>query len=196
MYSRPVPGYEEFYNIDELGVVMRTAKARGTKPGKIIKQHADKKGYMRIRLTDGQKASTLKVHRLVALAFIPNPNNFPEINHIDLVKSNNYYKNLEWCTGLYNMQHAAENDHVGKCWLGKKGKEHNKSIPILAIKISTGEERSFAGGWEAARELGLRQGSIANVIRGRVKSTGGWKFSKMNNLQTVRVEENKEGVSQ
>ena len=175
---KPVPELENFYEISESGIIRRLKAQRGTSTGKIIKQHINEKGYLRVRLTDGIKGRALKVHRLVAKAFIDNPLNLPQVNHKDLNKANNHYSNLEWCTGLINIQHANELGIHGRGWLGKTGKAHNRSIPIIATLIETGEEREFQGTYEAARQLNLLQGSIANVIRGRVKTTGGWKFRK------------------
>jgi len=175
---KPVPGYEANYIISESGIVMRSSKKRGTHIGKIVKSHTDKKGYTRTRLTNGEKASTLKVHRLVAMAYISNPHNLSQVNHKDTDKSNNHYSNLEWCTNPENKTHAMENGICPKAWLGKKGKDHNRSIPIVATNKSTGEQKDFFGSWEAARELGLLQGSIANVLAGRVKTTVGWTFQK------------------
>lgn len=175
---RPVPGYEGNYIISESGIVMRSSQKRGTHIGKIVQSHADKKGYLRVRLTNGGKGSTLKVHRLVATAFVSNPEKLPQVNHKDTDKANNHYLNLEWCTNPENKAHAMENGIIPKAWLGKKGKEHNRSIPIIATNKSTGEQRDFFGSWEAARELELLQGSIANVLAGRVKTTGGWTFHK------------------
>lgn len=70
------------------------------------KQH-NHNGYRRINVTIGNKKKNLRVHRLVAEAFIPNPNNLPEVNHIDEDKSNNHVDNLEWVTASQNQQHSA-----------------------------------------------------------------------------------------
>lgn len=73
------------------------------------KSFTDKKGYLRVQLyTVTGKAITRKVHRLVAEHFIPNPENRPQVNHIDCDKTNNSHKNLEWMTNVENMAHAVE----------------------------------------------------------------------------------------
>lgn len=75
----------------------------------ILKPSTITKGYKGITLTKDKKRYPKKVHRLVAEAFIPNPNNKPQINHIDCNKSNNNINNLEWCTNSENQKHAFKN---------------------------------------------------------------------------------------
>lgn len=75
---------------------------------RMLKQRNNKKGYPSIYLTINGKGTTLVVHRLVAQTFIPNPENLPQVNHIDGNKENNSVENLEWCTNEYNMKHSWE----------------------------------------------------------------------------------------
>lgn len=75
-------------------------------PERILKVELDSYGYYRINLTVNSKQLKYRIHRLVAIAFIPNPKNLPQINHIDGNKTNNLPENLEWCTLLENMAHA------------------------------------------------------------------------------------------
>lgn len=88
--------------------------------GKILKLHTNKNGYFNVTVYPNGKhngCKCLKIHRLVAKAFIPNPNNLPIINHIDGNKLNNNVSNLEWCTYSYNTKHAYDN----KLRLSSKG---------------------------------------------------------------------------
>lgn len=73
---------------------------------KILKPLKITKGYLGIRLYNNSNAKTFKIHRLVATYFIPNPNNLPQVNHIDGNKENNFVNNLEWCTCNENMEHS------------------------------------------------------------------------------------------
>lgn len=88
--------------------------------GTILKPGTDTNGYKFVNIYDNNKAFHLSIHRAVALTYIPNPNNYPQINHIDLDKSNNHVDNLEWCTNKQNF-------------------DHNISKPVLMLDIETGE---------------------------------------------------------
>lgn len=92
-----------------------------TVKGRILKQRLDKDGYLQVNLYNKGYEITKKVHRLVALTFLSNPNNYSTINHIDGIKTNNNISNLEWCTVSYNTQHAYDNNLAGK------GFNHSKS---------------------------------------------------------------------
>lgn len=97
--TKTIPDYPN-YSINLLGVVTNTTT------GKMIKAFKDKDSYMVINLYNRNGMKTLKIHRLLAVLFIANPQNLPQVNHIDGVKSNNMLSNLEWCTGSSNMKHA------------------------------------------------------------------------------------------
>lgn len=96
---KPISGYENLYNISNLGNVFSIKSNRNIKP---IKNY---KGYLMVGLCKNKKRKNYLVHRLVAGAFIDNPNNLPEINHKDENPSNNVVFNLEWCTHKYNMNY-------------------------------------------------------------------------------------------
>lgn len=100
MIAVPVKGYEGLYSITEDGCVMRNGRIRVVSVGNA--------GYSLINLSKNNKCKTLKVHRLVAEAFIPNPDNKPQVNHIDEDKLNNKVSNLEWVTCQENGQHSAK----------------------------------------------------------------------------------------
>lgn len=84
--------------------------------GKLMKPYRDTKGYLQIDISlDGRKRENrvhLLVHRLVATAFIPNPDNLPQVNHKDENKENNHVDNLEWCTNEYNCNYGTKNERV------------------------------------------------------------------------------------
>jgi hypothetical protein len=91
------------YKVDELGNVYGLSNNK-------LKPATDKKGYLRVGLMINKKLQTKKVHRLVAQAFIENPQNKPCVNHINCIKSDNRVLNLEWCTHKENTQHAIKNN--------------------------------------------------------------------------------------
>ena len=148
---KPIKDYEGIYEVSNYGRVKsleRVIYNSGTKNGlytiheKIIKQRINKKrhGYCELSLHKNGKEKRFKVHRLVAEAFIPNPNNLPEVNHIDGNKENNTLSNLEWVTSSENQKHRhlignkkTSNRHIGM--FNKKGemvKDFNSILEAVA----------------------------------------------------------------
>ena len=111
--TKSIIGYEGLYIIDNIGNVVSLPKKNGSRfvnQYNILKTKVNKLGYKEVTLTKNGKTKTILLHRLIALHFIPNPNNFPQVNHINGIKSDNRIKNLEWCTASYNTKHAYENN--------------------------------------------------------------------------------------
>ena len=110
---KDVKGYEGIYQISNYGEVkaLEIKRINGknsfyTKKEQILKKTKTTTGYYKVELTKDKKRKSFKVHRLVAIAFIPNPMNKPNVNHIDGKVLNNYVENLNWCTQKENMIHA------------------------------------------------------------------------------------------
>ena len=156
--------YEGIYQISNLGRVKRVTT------GRILKKFKYTGGYLKVTLSKNGVKSNHKIHRLVAEAFISNPENKPQVNHIDEDKTNNRFDNLEWSTAKENSTHGTRNERIGK----------TKSIPILATNIKTGEVEEFYGARECARQLGLHQAHITSVLKDRRKQTGGYTFKYIN----------------
>lgn len=109
---KDIKGFEGVYQISNLG---RIKSFKKYKDGYILSNKNSKGGYFSIVLKDCKKEKHTRVHRLVAETFIPNPNNFPVVNHIDGNKQNNRVDNLEWCTIKHNVNHAIKrNKHMLK----------------------------------------------------------------------------------
>ena len=151
---RPVAGWEGFYEVSSLSRVRRLErKVRTcgtlrnftfrTFPARILKISIDKAGYFRADLRDGDRRANSLVHRLVAAAFIPNPEGKPHINHMDGVKTNNSISNLEWCTHLENMRHGYRTGLIPICLIGKG--EQSISSKLTAIQVSDIKKRLSAG---------------------------------------------------
>lgn len=103
---KPVVGYEGLYEVSNLG------RVRSIRRNKILNLKKERDGYIRISLCSNGVEKMYQVHRLVAKAFIPNPDNLPQINHKDEVKSNNVVDNLEWCTVAYNNSYGTRLQRV------------------------------------------------------------------------------------
>ena len=107
-----IKGYDGRYKIGDKGTVIGISRSNDNRYKDkqwVLRQYEDKNGYMYVTLQKDKKRKTIKVHRLVAEAFVENPNNYPCVNHIDSNRSNNNIDNLEWCTYKQNMQHALLN---------------------------------------------------------------------------------------
>lgn len=113
---RDIKGYEGIYQVSNIGRVKSLKRIIRRKDGRIktireiiLKNNIHKSGYLEVNLNLNGTFKTVKVHRLVAEAFIPNYNNYKEINHKDEDKSNNNVNNLEWCTSSYNANYGTRN---------------------------------------------------------------------------------------
>lgn len=116
---RDIPGYEGIYKVSSYGVVVAYSKTWESgrwltrkHPEKEMKFSMDRKGYWIVGLRKNKSQKMWKVHRLVAIAFIPNPENKLQVNHKDTNKLNNHVDNLEWSTSGENMQHAHGSVHA------------------------------------------------------------------------------------
>jgi hypothetical protein len=138
----PIVGYENLFNISDTGKILSFAKHQnGNKPIE-RKQMIDNRGYLRVTLGKNSIKKTFKVHRLVALHFIPNPNEYKEVNHLDGDKHNNHYLNLQWATRKMNMKHAADNGLLPIMRGSKNGfsiLKEEQVVYILKSKCTTKE---------------------------------------------------------
>lgn len=134
---RDIKGYEGQYQVSNLGRVksldrtisykFRQGKHQRIKRGKIITPCLDSNGYLFVRLYDSNgKKNVLKVHRLVGITFIPNPENLPCLNHKDEVRTNASVDNLEWCTHLYNNLYGTHLEKISHALKGIKRSEETR----------------------------------------------------------------------
>lgn len=113
---KDIKGFEGKYAITSCGRVW------SYKNNMFLKSHPDKDGYLMTLLYDSNgKGKMCKIHRLVAEAYIPNPDNLPLVNHKDEIKHHSYLNNLEWCTKAYNNHYS---DIYTRGWITRKQKQH------------------------------------------------------------------------
>lgn len=194
---KPVVGYEGLYEVSSLGRVRSLDRIDSNNhplKGVILKPYISNSGYLLVGLYKQQKRDRKLLHRLVAEAFIPNPDNKPEIDHINTIKTDNtvflnedgsinYEKtNLRWTTRKENINNPLTKTkmqiNARKPSKGKYGKKHHRSKPIIQYD----KEGNFIKEWDCAndveRVLGISNKHIGSVCLGKRKSCGGyiWKY--------------------
>lgn len=163
---KDIEGYEGVYQISNLGNV------KSLKYGKerILKPKKDVGGYLRVTLCKEGKLKHYKIHRLVAEAFIVNPNNLPQLNHKDEDKTNNRVENLEWCTHFYNNNYGTRNQRS----VESNTNHPNKSKQVMCLETG----KIYPSTHQVERELGYNRGNISKCCTGRYKQAYGytWKY--------------------
>ena len=180
---KEILGFEGLYEVSNTGLVKRLQKTiyqinNGTMckvfyKEKIRKQVIDQYGYLTVGLHKNKSVKNCLVHRLVALAFLPNPENKPTVNHKNGIKTDNRVENLEWNTHSENVQHS----HKTGLKIQGKGLNSTSSIPISQFALDGTWIRDWAGAHEVQREMGYRRSNISSCVRGKIKSASGfiWK---------------------
>lgn len=160
---KDVPGYAGLYEISNTGVV------RG-KNG-IRKPQLSWDGYLYVKLCNNGHEQKHKIHRLVAMAFIPNPQGLPEINHKDENKQNNHVDNLEWCTRIYNNRYGMRGKKAG-IGIRKAFQKRVYRFDRNGNYIDSFESVKLAG-----IQMNINPSAISDVARGKRKTAGGYKWS-------------------
>ena len=156
-----VVGFEK-YEVSNLG------KIRNIKSGKILKPWLHNNGYLMHCLYKNNKSKNLLLHRIVATAFIDNPEEKPCVNHIDENKLNNDLNNLEWCTERENLRHGTRT---------KRGAE-KRCKKVVQLDLNDNVLNVFKSIKQAGQETGVFATSISACCNGKVKSAGGYKWRK------------------
>lgn len=166
---RDIPDYKGIYQVSNYGRI-KSFERNGTKGG-ILKPNKRQDGYLQVGLHKNGKGKTFAVHQLVALTFLKNPNNLPQINHKDENKENNHVDNLEWVTPKENVNYGTRNERDSK----------TKRIPILQYT----KDMVFIRDWEsilsASIELNINNRNICSCCKNKRKSAGGfiWKYKEI-----------------
>lgn len=167
---KDIKGYENYYQVSNLGRVkgIDRKNSRGNfVKGRILKPNIDRDGYRTVSLQKNGKVKRLKISRLVALAFIPNQDNKPIVNHLDETKDNDKIDNLEWATAKENINYGTAIQRRAK----------TISIPIKVI-YSDGTYEIWESATVFAREYGngAQQQHIVSVLKGRRQTHLGLRF--------------------
>lgn len=180
----PIPGFEGRYEISNQARIRSNDFVIKTKTGKdrvihgrIMKPTRAKcASYWTIGLKKGKVQTFITVHRVVAQLFIPNPENYPVVNHINSNKDDNTASNLEWCTQSYNLKHSFLNGRKpNRNQLGKKGALSHRSKPIFQY-TKTGELVKQWDCAQAAKEAGFN--NCKGAASGRQKYCKGFIWSR------------------
>lgn len=181
---KDIIGYEGLYKVSNLGrikslyrVVPHKSKGSKTIPESIKKLNVGTNNYYIVMLNKNGEKITKTVHRLVAIAFLSNPENKKEVNHKDGNKLNNNIYNLEWNTVSENRFHAFRTglQHASMRLLGMKGKLCMNSKPVIQI-LGNGDIIKFASATTAQEEIGVSRRGISQCARGLQDLAGGYKW--------------------
>lgn len=170
-----IVGYENYYQVSNFGRIKSVDREvfyrdgrKAIHKGGPVAINSRPNGYLKANLYKDGGMKNVAVHRLVAEAFIPNPNNLPQVNHKDEVKTNNNVENLEWCTGECNMNYGTARQRT----------TDKNSIPVKGVHKETGEEIYLKSMAEGAL-YGFNQRGISDVCAGKYQYHRGYSFQKV-----------------
>ena len=168
---KDIKDLEGLYQVSNLGNILSLNYYRSGKP-KLLKTSKTKNGYLLVNLYKNRKRKSYKVHQLVAEHFIPNPDNLPEINHIDEDKTNNRVDNLEWKSHKDNCNHGTRNERIVKA--NTNGKRSKKVLQFTLDGVFIREWPSIS---ECGRN-GFNQRNIVSCCNGKLKTYKGfiWRY--------------------
>lgn len=165
---RDIKDYEGLYQISNLG------RVKNSRTGRILKPQVNKgKGYLMVRLYKDGVGTLFKIHRLVAEAFKPNPHNYPTVDHINRIRTDNRTDNLRWLP--YGLQAQNRNS--------ESQREIVKKIfckPVIQYTIDKVLVTEYPSIKEASIKTGICAANICNVLKGKYKTAGGymWKYKE------------------
>lgn len=165
---KDIAGYDGVYQVSNMGRVKSFNKGKE----RILKQGKSGKKYLQVCLCKDNKHKWIKIHRLVAEAFLENPNNLPCINHKDENPSNNNVQNLEWCDMAYNNSYGSRLERATKSLTNHP----KKSKAVLQYSLDGNLIAEFPSTKEVERQFGFDQGGISACCLGKYKQMCGFKW--------------------
>ena len=192
---KPIRNYEGLYEVSNLGGIKRLENDKNRKE-KILKPYKNKLGYLCINLYRDNKVKQMYVHRLVAIAFIPNPENKPCIDHINTIRNDNRIENLRWVTYKENMNNELTKEKLSGENSNNYGKPRSEEIKKKISESQKGGKNPKARGvfcyelnksWdtsaEASRELNIDSSNITKCCKRKCKSVKGYHFCYLEELK-------------
>lgn len=209
---KDVPGYEGIYSASTTGLIRNygrqlSCQGMGREKPKILKPYRTYQGYLRIRLVDNNgKRKMYSVHRIIAMTFIPNPDNKPCIDHINTIRDDNRVENLRWCTILENSRNPITKKKYTEAMIAQRGKKHppefgkkisermkgyvpsqstrekwrkiqqDRAHPIIQLSLEGEFIREWKSALFASIELGVDKSAIYKCIKDKLHQTGGFKW--------------------
>lgn len=174
---KDIAGYEGLYQVSNKGRVRgldRVNSAGANIKGRSLSLNQKPDGYIQVNLFKDGKRKTYTVHRLVAEAFIPNPNNKPCVGHLDESRDNNQADNLYWCTHYENNNYGSHNQKV----IEKQINNPKRMRPLIATELKT-KKKVFFNSFKQAEKQGFNRGSISRCIRGIQPSHKGYEWQQL-----------------
>lgn len=176
---KPIIGYEERYEVSNWGNV-KSLRYGNTHKAKLLVPKCNNMGRLWVELRKDGKSKCMLIHRLVAMAFISNPNDCPQINHIDENPKNNHVDNLEWCTGSYNVR-AYLNNHPD-VWKNRPRRRIGRYKKNYGLEIDQcDKEGNVIKHWRCVRDIEVENKwsawSIVECCRGNRKTAYGYKWN-------------------
>lgn len=182
---KPVYGYEKYIKVNQYGNIRSLDRLTNHNKGgkrlikaRFLKTHITKNGYELLSVSFDAKRIHFLIHRIVSIAFIPNPENKPCVNHKNGIKNDNRVENLEWVTYSENERHSY--DVLGKKSvpgnLGRTGINSYEAKPVIAYNANGEFTGYFGTTTDAANHIGGYQANVSKVLRGERRHTLGYTF--------------------
>ena len=167
---KDIKDYEGLYQVSNWGRVKSLGNGGTHKTSRILKSAKNTRGYLQVQLSKNGKRKWFFIHRLVAEVFLENPENLPQVNHIDEDKTNNRVENLEWKSHKDNNNHGTRNERISKANTnGKKTKR------VLQLSL----DGELIKVWESTQECGRNgfcQSSVVDCCLGKQKTHKGFRW--------------------